>query len=291
MKRQHYVTMIAVGMAGMMGVMSGCSGQPAAATEAPTTVEATTVEETAEEETTTVEETAATTSEEASEVQGAEVGLMNGGVPIMTVPGGKGSPELQPGGPNLVEGDLEVYVPLVDPEGSDIDKMAGDAPLRIWGVLLSAGDDGILAYNQANISSPGEMIFHIDPENTFVLDAQSGFPVEMADVQLGSFEAYLGPIMSMSLPPQTTPYVVIVNIPEGFRAPQYVVAADKLGQKDGKTVLSANDGREYAIADNAAIQPYLTRNIVAMEDIKESSRCLVWLNDDNEVESIVLFAE
>lgn len=44
---------------------------------------------------------------------------------------------------------------------------------------------------------------------------QPGLPVDVKDVQAGdSFEAYLGDAMTMSLPPQNTPDIVFVNVPE-----------------------------------------------------------------------------
>lgn len=165
------------------------------------------------------------------------------------------------------------------------------APLKIWGTITEVTDDTIVVDNQSEVSSSGEMVFHIDPEETLVLDAVTGFPVELADVQTGDFEAYLGPAMTMSLPPQTTPYVVIVNITEDAAVPQYVIAAKAVEEKDGSQVLTAADGAEYTLAQEVEVLPFLTKNIVKLEDIGENSRCLLWMNTDGMVEKIVLFAQ
>ena len=139
-------------------------------------------------------------------------------------------------------------------------------------------------------SSSGEIVFHIDPEHTLVLDAVSGLPVSSEDVELGSFEAYLGPVMTMSLPPQTTPEMVIVNIPADFRAPQYVIADGAPQQDNDGWMLKGADGAEYRITEKTQFSPYLTRNIVTMEDLKEGSACLIWQDADGAAERIVIFA-
>lgn len=166
-----------------------------------------------------------------------------------------------------------------------------DIPLKIFGEITEVGEDQITVDNQSGNSSDGEIILMIDPENTYVLDGKDGLPVNLTDVQLGSFEAYLGPAMTMSLPPQATPYVVIVNIPEDMAAPQYAVAAGEVEEKDGKTILTANDGNEYEIAEDVQVLPYLTKNIVKLDDITEGSKCLVWQNEDGAVEKLVLFQD
>lgn len=167
----------------------------------------------------------------------------------------------------------------------------GEAPIKIWGTITEVGDSTITVDNQSPNSSAGEMIFNIDSENTFVIDGYTGLPVELPLVQLGAFEAYLGPAMTMSLPPQTTPFVVVVNLPEDSNPAQYMIAAGPIKDTDNGKVLPSIDGTEYALADSVEISPFLTRNIVMLEDIAAASRCLIWQNDAGQVEAIVLFAQ
>lgn len=173
----------------------------------------------------------------------------------------------------------------------NLDNETEDIPQRIWGTIKEVGEDNILVDGISETANIGEVLLMIDPENTLVLDGANGLPVELKDIQAGSFEAYLGPAMTLSLPPQTTPYVVIVNIPEDIQAPQYVIAADRLDTSGGAKLLTGKDETEYTLARNVQITPYLTKNIVQIEDIERDSRCLVWMNDNGEVERIVLFAE
>ena len=178
-------------------------------------------------------------------------------------------------------------------QDGDIDASVLVFPVRVWGAItsVSEAEGDITVDNQSKVSYEGEIVFHIDPESTLVLDAVSGLPVALADVEKGSFEAYLGPVMTMSLPPQTTPELVIVNIPQDFEAPRYVTAGGELKTTEKGRVLTAVDGTEYLLAEDMQISPYLTKNIVMPEDIHEGSRCLLWMNGDGEAERIVLFGE
>lgn len=167
----------------------------------------------------------------------------------------------------------------------------GDAPLRVSGTILEVGEDGILVDCEPQEGVSGEVMLMIDPEETLVLDGENGYPLELKDVKTGRFEAYLGPAMTMSLPPQTTPRVVIANIPEGAEAPRYVIAGGKVGEADGKKILPGADGTEYPLASDVEVQPWLTKNIVRLEDVESGSRCLLWMNGEGEADRIVLFGE
>lgn len=167
----------------------------------------------------------------------------------------------------------------------------GEAPVKIWGDITEVGDSTITVDNQSPVSSAGEIIFNIDSEYTYIVDGNTGLPVALPLVQPGAFEAYLGPAMTMSLPPQTTPYVVVVHLLEDASPAQYVIAARPLEDTDGGKILTAIDGAQYTLADSVEISPFLTRNIVVLEDIAAASRCLVWEDADGKVERIVLFAQ
>lgn len=173
-------------------------------------------------------------------------------------------------------------------EDADAEDALSGTPIRIYGTIEEVGEDSLTVDNQSEASSQGEMIFQIDPESTVLVDAQSGLPVGLADVQTGSFEAYLNGPMTMSLPPQTTPEAVIVNIPADFEAPQYAVAAKDLTEEEAYYTLEATDGRTWVIPKEVQIQPFRTRNIVTVEDIKEGSRCLIWTDEQGEAAKVVL---
>lgn len=165
---------------------------------------------------------------------------------------------------------------------------AEDTAVRIYGEIEEVSEEDIIVDNQSDMSSQGEMILTIDPENTVLVDGESGLPLELSDVEKGSFVAYLGPAMTLSLPPQCTPEVVFTNVSEKEAAPYYAVIARKPVAKDGGLKVVAEDGESYVIPDTAEIKPFRTRNVVRAEDIQKGSWCLIWQNEQKEVVRVVL---
>ena len=99
--------------------------------------------------------------------------------------------------------------------------------------------------------------------------------------------------MTMSLPPQCTPDMVIVNIAEDEAAPQYAEAAkDPVDSTDVENtiVLEATDGRTYLIDKDAQVTPYLTRNIVKLQDLTAGTSCLLWEDENGIVTKVMIFA-
>lgn len=165
---------------------------------------------------------------------------------------------------------------------------AEDTAVRIYGEIEEVSEEDIIVDNQSDMSSQGEMILTIDPENTVLVDGENGLPLELSDVEKGSFVAYLGPAMTLSLPPQCTPEVVFTNVSEKEAAPYYAVIARKPVAKDGGLKVVAEDGESYVIPDTAEIKPFRTRNVIRAEDIQKGSRCLIWQNEQEEVVRVVL---
>lgn len=163
--------------------------------------------------------------------------------------------------------------------------------IRIWGTVLGVDEGEIRIDNQSGMSYAGEIVLNIDPEYSLVLDAENGYPADVSGIQPGEFiYAYIGSAMTLSLPPMTTAEMVICQIPEDFRAPDYV-KVKSMQKADGGWNLTAMDGTAYYVPEDCQIIPYLTRNMVRLEDITENSSCLIWTGETDGVEKIVLFAE
>ena len=164
--------------------------------------------------------------------------------------------------------------------------------IRIWGPVLGVEDGIIRIDNQSGTSYAGEIVLNISDEYSRVLDAPNGYPVSSDTIQAGDFiYAYIGPAMTMSIPPMTTAEMVICQVPEDFRAPDYVRVKSMQENTDGSRILTATDGAVYHVPSDCQILPYLTRNIVQLSDVAESSTCLIWTDDAGSAQKIVLFAQ
>lgn len=164
--------------------------------------------------------------------------------------------------------------------------------IGIWGPVLGVEDGAIRIDNQSGVSFSGEIVLNIDDEYSKVLDAENGFPAALADIQEGEFiYAYIGPAMTMSLPPMTTAEMVICKIPADYKAPEYVKVKSMQEQQDGSWVLTSANEAVYQIPADCTILPYLTRNIVRLTDVTAGSSCLIWSDNSGIGQKIVLFAE
>lgn len=164
-------------------------------------------------------------------------------------------------------------------------------PVCVWGPVLEITDSSILIDNQSGNSAPGEMVLHTGSAESKIVDAADGYPVYLDEIQEGDIVyAYIGQAMTMSLPPQVSAELVICKIPEDIRVPSYIHVASVEEQESGTVKLTAADGAVYTVSEDSVLLPYLTKNIVTVQDIREGSRCLIWSDDHGKVEKLVLFA-
>lgn len=175
-------------------------------------------------------------------------------------------------------------------DGSEMEAMFADS-IRIWGTVLGVEDGMIRIDNQSGVSFAGEIVLNIDDEHSRVLDAENGFPVALEDIQAGEvIYAWIGPAMTMSLPPMTTAEMVICKIPADYKVPDYVTVKSMEEQQDGSWVLTAANESVYQIPADCDILPYLTRNMVRLTDVEAGSKCLIWSDANGVWQKIVLFS-
>lgn len=177
-------------------------------------------------------------------------------------------------------------------EGEEMNLLDWDL-VKMWGVMTENRDGGFVIDSQVPDGYQGEVVIHVDPENTLVLDSVTGFPAEKEQIQTGgTVYVYVSPAMTLSLPPQTTAGLVLVNVPQDAGAPEFVTAAAALeADGEGNYWLTATSGAKIKIPADCPIIPYLTRQMVRLEDITEGRHCLIWLDGEGKADRIVLFNE
>ena len=87
------------------------------------------------------------------------------------------------------------------------------APVRVGGVVTRLENGAILLKNSDENDPYHKIILHLT-ETTPVVDAVSGLPLDRKLRDGETVCAWVGPAMTLSLPPQTTAEVVVANIPE-----------------------------------------------------------------------------
>ena len=165
--------------------------------------------------------------------------------------------------------------------------------IRIFGPVTRTEDGRLSIDNQSGMSTSGEIILNVADDMTYILDAMTGLPVALEDVKDGdTIYAYIGPAMTMSLPPMTNATMIFANVPADFKVPDYVTVKSVVTDAaSSQSVLTAMDGTEYTLADDCGIVPYLTRNIVTLDDLTQGRKAVVWSDGENTATRIMVFAE
>ena len=110
--------------------------------------------------------------------------------------------------------------------------------------------------------------------------------------------AYVGPAMTMSLPPQATAHLILANIPEDFGVPQYVQISSVTPQVMIAiyptpaltwTEFTTTGGDTLKITDEATLSRFQSEDAVRLEDLVPGTRILVWSNSEGTPERVMVF--
>lgn len=178
-------------------------------------------------------------------------------------------------------------------EGTEEQPEQAEDSVRLYGPATHMEDGRLSIDSQVDQGYQGEVILNVSQESTYVLDAVSGIPTELSDIKDGdTIYAYIGPEMTMSLPPMTNATMIFTNVPADFKVPDYVTVKSVVTDAaSSQSVLTAMDGTKYTLADDCAIVPYLTRNIVTLDDLTQGRKAVVWSDEENTAMRIMVFAE
>lgn len=162
----------------------------------------------------------------------------------------------------------------------------------ISGPVLSVENGQIIMDNQSGNSCAGEVVLTVSSDTTTIVDGEQGLPVDLSEIKVGdTIYAYIGPAMTMSLPPQTNAEFIVCKVPADAKAPEYVKVKSMEENKDESWTLVSDAGTTYQIAADCPIQPYLTRQIVKLIDVVDGSRVLIWSDAQNQAQKLILFNE
>lgn len=163
-------------------------------------------------------------------------------------------------------------------------------PVSKWGYIADvdeASGDITFNSNEFLVDENGEYkdttseIILKTTANTPVLDGTTLAPVAMSEIDTAQpVYVWTAQAMTMSIPPQTAAQILIVNVPQDASAPMYVVAQQVETKEDGSIVITDQDGVTWRADAGTEVMPYLTRNIVTLEDIHEGTRLVVSQESD-----------
>lgn len=165
-------------------------------------------------------------------------------------------------------------------------------PVRIYGNAVKEGNSRLHVTSNGPHALHPEIILTISPEHTLILEATTGLPVAYEDIADNSLiYAYVGPAMTMSLPPISNASIILCNVPADYKVPEYLkVSSLTWNESSTEAYLKATNSYTYTIPSDCVTLPYLTRNIVTIDDLTKDRYCLLWSDSQNRAHKIVIFA-
>ena len=146
------------------------------------------------------------------------------------------------------------------------------APVRVWGKVTKLESGSLLLKNDNKDDIYSEVVVHL-PEGVPCVDALTG------------------------LPPQTSALIVVGNIPADYRVPEFykITGTDKTvmpaiypAPERTEVNLPVAGGETLTIPISAQLTPWLTRQIVTVDDLVPGSQILVWKDRDGKAEKVLL---
>lgn len=163
--------------------------------------------------------------------------------------------------------------------------------VRVWGKVSPWDGEGVFLKNSNPDDPLNEVVIH--PGEAPVVDAVSGLPMDLKTVKEGdTLYAWAGPAMALSLPPQVSALVIVGNIPADARVPEFCEiagwAVSPAPGDEGNAKFPLTGGGQLEVTDKTVYTPWLTRQIVGMDDLVPGTRALVWKNKDGAAEKVQL---
>jgi len=163
---------------------------------------------------------------------------------------------------------------------------------QAWGKVSPWDGEGILLKNDNPDDPLNEVVVHVGEAPA--VDAATGLPLDMESVKEGdTLYVWASPAMALSLPPQISAEVVVGNVPADAAAPEFCEIAGRAVSpapgSEGNPAFPLTGGGTLEVTDKTAYSPWLTRQIVRMEDLIPGARVLVWKDKDGAAEKVLLF--
>lgn len=156
-------------------------------------------------------------------------------------------------------------------------------PVQFDGTVVSVEEDRFVM-NRVLEGGNSELVVNVSDE-TRLRDGVNGYPISMDNLDVGeTVRVYVGPAMTMSLPPISNGVVVLADMPADGSFPVYTQVESVTWdseQTDGVYVLTAADGKTYRINSSTTLLPYLTRNLIRVDDLTAGSNILLWSDTDS----------
>lgn len=165
---------------------------------------------------------------------------------------------------------------------------AGLGPVMIWGTVTRQTDGSLLLNNSSENTPYQEIVLHLG--GAPVVDAVTGLPLEAEELKDGDLVyAWIGGAVALSLPPQASALLVVGNIPADYQVPLYYEVTASAITREQAVLTVAGGEKPVTVPASAVLTPYLTKNVVSLQDLIPGARILVWSDSKGAVTKVLVF--
>lgn len=162
-----------------------------------------------------------------------------------------------------------------------------NTPVQIYGTAAAFEDTSLTLKNNDKNDPYHEVILHLG--DAPVVDAATGLPLDLSDIKANDIiYAWITPGVTASLPPQANALAIVANIPAGTTVPEYYEIAKADISKE-KAVVTTLDGKKLTISAKAELKPWMTKQVVTLNDLIPGTRIMVWKDKADAVNRVILF--
>lgn len=149
-------------------------------------------------------------------------------------------------------------------------------PVRVVGKAVELGENSVTIEEETGADTTSKVIVNV-AEDTAIVDAVTGEARSFADIKENeTLYAWVGPVMTRSLPPMTTGRVIVCNVPEDFSAPAYSEVQSVTKHDDGGVSLYVTGEMVLHLSADTDLSAYKTKNVVGLDELKPGDRILSW---------------
>ena len=170
--------------------------------------------------------------------------------------------------------------------------------VRVWGKVSPWDGEGIYLKNSNPDDPLNEVVVH--PGEAPAVDAVTGLPLDLKTVKEGdTLYAWANPVMTLSLPAQVSAQVIVGNIPADAAVPEFCEIAQhvwRFAPEDKRNPVfpltgggvAHSGGGQLEVTDKTVYTPWLTKQIVGIDDLVPGTRVLVWKDGNGAAEKILM---
>lgn len=140
-----------------------------------------------------------------------------------------------------------------------------------YGKITELGDEYVVVSTNDGTS----VQFNYD-ESTYVIDSEALTPLSLTDRTSDDVIVYHSSIMTRSIPAQSYAYSIIGNVKSDMGNPIFTIVESVEKTDDGLSITTNNGSLIVTLPNTAKVTPYLTKNIVTLDDITVNSKILLW---------------